>query len=72
MGLQGSEVKSSSIYLSVILSCSETDVSNRGELPAVWPTSSPGERKELGQDVGSCDQGWAAGAIFAEQRAGKS
>lgn len=36
---------------------SETDIFIGGELPAVWPPSSAGEREELDQDVGGCDQG---------------
>lgn len=57
------------LYYRVFL---ETDVFNGGELPAVWPTSSAGEREDLDQDVGGCDQGWATGAVPAEQWTGKS
>lgn len=57
------------LYCRVFL---ETDVFNGGELPAVWPTSSAGEREDLDQDVGGCDQGWATGAVPAEQWTGKS
>lgn len=35
----------------------ETDIFIGGELPALWPPSSAGEREELEQDVGGCDQG---------------
>lgn len=45
---------------------SEADVVVRGVLPAVWPPPGPGEREDLGQDVGGGDQGGASGAVPAE------
>lgn len=51
---------------------SETDIFIGGEQPAVWPPPSAGEREELDQDVGGCDQGWATGAVLTDQWTGKS
>lgn len=50
---------------------SEADVSDGGELPPLWPASRPGERKDLDQDVGCCDQDGAPGAVPAEQWTGE-
>lgn len=54
---------------SVIL---EANVSDGGELPPLWSTSHSGERKDLDQDVGCCDQDRAAGAVPAEQWTGET
>lgn len=53
---------------SVIL---EANVSDGGELPPLWPTSRSGERKDLDQDVGCCDQDGASGAVPAGQWTGE-
>lgn len=50
----------------------EANVSDGGELPALWPASRSGERKDLDQDVGCCDQDGASGAVPAEQRTGEA
>lgn len=55
--------------ISVIL---EANVSDGGELPPLWPTSHSGERKDLDQDMGCCDQDGAAGAVPAEQWTGET
>lgn len=49
----------------------EADVSDGGELPPLWAASRPGERKDLDQDVGCCDQDGASGAVPAEQWTGE-
>lgn len=36
---------------------SEAGFSNGRELPVVWPPPSTGEREELDENVGCCDQG---------------
>lgn len=54
---------------SVIL---EATVSDDGELSPLWPTSRSGERKDLDQDVGGCDQDRASGAVPAEQWTGEA
>lgn len=50
----------------------EANVSDGRELPPLWPTSHSGERKDLDQDVGCCDQDRAAGAVPAEQWTGET
>lgn len=70
--IYSSQLWGSSLYFLYCDISPETDIFIGGELPAVWPPSSAGEREELDQDVGGCDQGWATGAVLTDQWTGKS